>query len=157
GGFSLGDRGPHVHSVERLVLAELSTGNAGKGRVHIGHVDHAIDRPRLDLAWPIGKGRYPGAAFEERSLAVAIRTVVSGKRSGHFRISGEHCIDYAAIVALEDDKRVVAHAPLFERRYSVTDLIVHARDHGRVFSPVVIGNVTVEIDIFLRRLEGRVR
>ena len=80
------------------------------------------------MARPVGERDDARAAFVERALAVAIRAVVAGNLDFDMSASpGEHRVARAAVVALENDQRVVAHALLVERGDDPADLVVHGR------------------------------
>ena len=99
------------------------------------------------------------AAFEERAFAVAIGAVVAReldlRHVGHD--AGEHGVARAAVVAVEDDERVVAHALLVERGDDAADLVVEAGDHAGISAARGVLDVLVAVDVFLRRLIRRVR
>ena len=63
----------------------------------------------------------------------------------------------AAVVAGEEDDRVVAQALLVEFGDDAADLNVQLRDHRRIGSAERIGDGLVFVDGGLRRLIGRVR
>src|SRR5262249_25303752 len=93
-------------------------------------------------------------ALVEHTLAVAIRTIVTRNLDlgnvGH--LTGEHFALRTAVVALEDNERVVTKTFLVDRGNNVADLVVHARYHPGVSAASGLLYVLVTIDILLRRL-----
>ena len=113
------------------------------------------------LMWPgqLAQRADARSAFVERAFAVAIRAVVAGELDlGHVgHDAGEHRVPRAAVVAVENDERVVAHPLLVERGDDAADLVVKAGDHAGVSAARGVVDVRVAVDVFLRRLIRRVR
>ena len=88
------------------------------------------------LIWPgqLASAQTRVAAFVERALALAIRAVVAGERHlrhvGHD--AGELRAARAAVVAVKDDERVLAHLLLVQRGDDAADLVIKAGDHGGI-------------------------
>ena len=122
-------------------------------------MDHAVDRRAgLDVSGPAGERDHARAALVKRALALAVRPVVAGH--DHLRLvalAREHRVARAAVVAVEDDQRVLAQLLLVERLEHAPDLLVHRVDHGGVGAPARLGDVLVLVEVLLRRLVGRVR
>ena len=69
---------------------------------------------------------------------------------------GEERIRRAAVVAREEDDRVVAQPLLFECGDNAADLLVERRDHARVGPPLLILDRGVTVAVLLGHLIGRV-
>jgi hypothetical protein len=67
---------------------------------------------------------------------------------------GEQRVGHAAVVAREEDDRVVAQALLFECIDDAADLLVQGRDHARVGPPFLVLDGSVSVAVFLGRLIG---
>src|SRR5215472_18066426 len=78
-GFALGDGVPDVYAVQRLALGGGRAGQRGERGKNVHGMDEAVHGLGLDVAGPVGAGANAAAAFEKRSLAVAIRAVVTGE------------------------------------------------------------------------------
>jgi hypothetical protein len=79
-------------------------------------VDHPIHRTGLDAARPGGERHDSRAAFIERSFAVAVGAIVARNLDlGNVTLAGEHGIPGAAIVAVEDDERIITLSLFVER------------------------------------------
>lgn len=115
------------------------------------------DGTRRNAVRPVRQGNDAGAAFVEHPLALAVRPVIGGDGAfGGVHLTGELGGLRAAVVALEHDERVLAHlAPLQGVEHSA-DLVIHSGDHRRVSAAVGIDDVLVPVEVFLRRLIGRV-
>ena len=104
-------------------------------------MDHLIHSAAfLDVAWPAGEGNDERATLIERALAIVIGSVVRGKHD--LRHVGdrtrEHGIARSAIVALEDDERVVEHLLLFEGGNDTPDLFIHRRGAGSAWGAFLL-------------------
>src|SRR5262249_21780618 len=157
GWLAFADSAPHVHTVERLALAEISARKLDQSGIEVDRVDHLVHSAAfLDMARPAGEGNDARAAFIERSLAIAIGPVVRGKHDlGHVGDrTSEHGIARSAIVALEDNEGVVEHLLLFEGGNDTPDLVVPRRGAGGIGAPAGIFDVLVLVEVFLRCLIG---
>ena len=107
---------------------------SGERRVEVNRVNEAVHGLGLDVAGPVGQRADAGCAFVERALALAIRAVVAGERHlrhvGHD--AGELRAARAAVVAVKEDERVLAHLLLVERGDDAADLVIKAGDHAGI-------------------------
>ena len=111
-------------------------------RIPIDHVHGlAYSLVGRDAARPRGEGRGAGAAFEDRAFEVTERGVVARGR--------------AAVVAGEDDERVIQAAGLLERRFDLADGFVDRGEHPGEFLAVAL-QVGVGLEVAVRDLEGAV-
>ena len=98
-GLPCGDRRPGVAAVERQLLLERRAGELQQRRIPVDHVQRLVDDgARLDVAVPGGERGDAHAALVERPLAGPQRAVASRP------------LQRAAVVAGEDEQRVVPHA-----------------------------------------------
>src|SRR5215468_12141347 len=113
---------------------------------HFSHGDAGWNVPG-----PIGNRHYARAALVVRAFAFLVRAVVA--RNLEFGYIGdcaaEHGVAGPAIVAHEDDERVVAHLLLFKRGDDAPDLVVHRGDAARIGPSARIFNVLIAIEILL--------
>src|SRR5262249_37601120 len=83
------------------------------------------------------RGAARATAVVGRRLAIPIRTVVGGDRAlGGAHLAGDLGGARSAVVALEHEQRVAAHATPLERVEDPADLLVHRRDHRGVGAPI---------------------
>ncbi len=123
-------------------------------------MDHLVDDGAgLDVAGPVHDRRDARAPLVDRALAFPIGAVVRRQalQGRGVDLAREHRVARAAVVALEEDERIVAHALLIERAHHAPDLVVHHRNLRSVGAPGRIADLLVAIEIGLRRLIGRVR
>ena len=114
-GFPLADDRPDVQPVQRLAVGERSAGQTGNRRKHVHHMHHASGLAGLDPAGPVGESDDARPTFVERALSVSVRAVVWGQFADHRGLAGKLGIARAAVVAVENDQRVVGHVPFVQR------------------------------------------
>ena len=167
-GFSFGQGGPDVLAVERMILGPLSAGERQQRGHDVHHVDRFVDHGRLELARPVDERRNPNAALVKRAFprtemaigrrrllakahAAALLAVLRGAGA-----RGEQRTGRAAVVAREQDDRVVAQPLLFKCGDNAADLIVQRRDHAGIGPPLLILDRGVTVAVLLGHLVGRV-
>ena len=128
--------------------------------------DRFVDDGRLELARPVDERRNPDATLVERALARA-ETAVGRRRllaEAHAAAllavllgagtRGEQRVGRAAVVAREEDDRVLAQPFLLERGDDAADLIVQRRDHAGIGPPLLILDRGVTVAVLLGHLIG---
>src|SRR5437773_5495522 len=102
----------------------------------------------LDVPRPVGAGTDAATSLKERAFAVAVRAVIARQPGlGHVgHLTGEHGIAGAAVVAVENDERVVAKSFLVERGDDAANLVVEARDHAGIGAARGVGYVWVTVN-----------
>src|SRR5262249_9136239 len=108
--LALRDRRPHVLAVDGVFLLRLRAGELEQRGIPVDHVQRLVDDgARLDLSWPRHPCGYADAALVESALAGAKTDVRRG------------LLDRSAVVAAEDEERIVEYAALFESCLDAAD------------------------------------
>ena len=77
------------------------------------------------MAGPVRQCAHPRAAFVERTFAIAIRAVVTGNDDfRHVSFAGKHRITRAAVVALENNQRVIPQAFFIQFIHHPANLVI---------------------------------
>jgi hypothetical protein len=71
--------------------------------------------------------------------------------------AGEQTAEGAAVVAGKDDQRLVPQLLFLQRGHDAPDLVIQGGDHGRIGAPLLVFDRFVAVEVFLRRLVGRMR
>jgi len=114
-GPRLGERSQHVEAVLGVALRQRHMENARERRQHVGEADDLVaHRARGDSAGPANDERLPETAFPLGVLAAAQRTVDRQARTHGRRCGLVARIRHAAVVAGENDQRIVGQLELVE-------------------------------------------
>jgi AraC-like DNA-binding protein len=154
GGTAFGEGREDVAAVEGLAGGGATASEMDEGGEHVDDMDEVAEFAAAgDVAGPSDEGGDAGAALVELAFAAVEGAVVAGDGfdialAGHAGVAG------AAVVAVEDDEGVLAHAFGFERGEDTADFVVETGDHAGVGAAGFVGDVGVAFDVVLGCLIG---
>src|SRR5271157_1437677 len=166
----VGQYRPDVLAVHWMIRAAYTAGKGQQSGHNVHHMNRLVHHGGLEFSGPVGEGGHADATFVQTALAAAQFTVKS-RSLGRLinaaflvlalffalRTASEQAGGRAAVVAREEDERVVADALLIERGNDAAHLVVEAGDHGAIGAALLILDVGVAIQVFLRHLIRCVR
>src|SRR5690242_8705754 len=138
-----------------MVRTAMSPGQSKQCGHDIDYADRLIDDRRLQLGWPVEDGGASHSTFVKRSLATAKFSVRGWRFLAKFYATTflaffwrscagrKQSIYGAAVIAGENNQRIVEHVFLFQRRDDPSNLRVERGDHGRVGVALLIARCTV--------------